>query len=91
VKTIRDLYNNPTNLVSFEGLKEALKGYNCRILCFVKGRVYVKFLKRKGERQIKIKTDVLREVIKIEEQLKLYYHRCDVYISEDQLNFYVEC
>lgn len=85
MKTLKELYQHPNNIVSFEKLREEMRfgGYSYKALCFSK-KMHIAF-----DPKEKLRSGLLREIVALEENLILYYNRVTLFIKNNTLTILV--
>jgi hypothetical protein len=84
MKYLTELYNTPSNYVSFEGLKKELKAHKVKVMCF-RFKLFIKM----EDKNFEIGTSFFNELIKLEEDLKLYYGRANIFYKKNVFSIYV--
>lgn len=89
--TLIEFYNDSKNKIVFEGLKREINnsGYTAKALCF-KQKMFISFcLRNKRVSVVEISTDLMREIIKVEEILRSYYGNVKIFIKEHVIQIYI--
>ena len=91
MKTLVDFYNNPSEFVSFEGLKLSLSKFHLQYKTLVKSdrSIKISFL-NPDKRRVGINVDIMRELVSLEKDLHYYYSRAGITISKDIITIDVE-